>query len=204
MRIDGEKWAATADRLITAVVNLGSTDAAEAEVQAANTAADARVSVAEAARAAAERMAELHNRLRDSRYTGHDLELLLVRLVFCLFADDALIFERGGFRRYLETRTSPDGSDLGPRLGKIFEVLNTPEDERQTTLDEASRAFPYINGGLFAATIRMLDFSGAMRRQLLSAAALDWSAVSPAIFGSSRRQSVLASAGAALFWSLSK
>jgi len=135
-------------------------------------------------RDAAENMAKLHNQLEASRYGGRDLELLLVRLVFCLFADDARIFERNLFANYLRNRTQADGSDFGPRLVKIFEVLNTPKEERQTTLDEDLRAFPYINGGLFEATIRTPDFSSGMRRDLLTAALLDWGKVSPAIFGS--------------------
>lgn len=135
-------------------------------------------------RKAAEGMARLHNLLRDSRYVGHDLELLLVRLVFCLFADDAQIFEKGSFQRYLQQRTRADGSDLGPQLGQIFEVLNTPDDERQTTLDQDLQAFPYINGGLFERTLRIPSCTSQMRRELLDAASLNWREVSPAIFGS--------------------
>ncbi|HEV2527156.1 MAG TPA: DNA methyltransferase [Thermomicrobiales bacterium] len=134
-------------------------------------------------RDAAEGMARLHNQLRDSRYTGHDLELLLVRIMFCLFADDARIFERGTFERYIKNRTSIDGSDLGSRLNELFQVLDTPEDQRQTTLDQDLQAFPYINGGLFAGTIRTPACSSAMRRELLGVMKLDWSTVSPAIFG---------------------
>lgn len=135
-------------------------------------------------RTAAEAMAALHNQLEASRYTGRDLELLLVRIVFCLFADDAQIFERNTFANYLRSRTHADGSDFGPRLVKIFEVLNTPEEERQTTLDQDLQALPYINGGLFEATIRTPDFTSEMRRSVLTAALLDWGKVSPAIFGS--------------------
>lgn len=135
-------------------------------------------------RKAAELMAALHNQLYDSNFKGHELELLLVRLVFCLFADDAGIFEKGNFQLYLKNRTSIDGSNLGPILGKIFEVLNTPTQDRQSNLDEDLAALPYVNGGLFAETTRMPDFSGAMRDELLNAAKLDWSLVSPAIFGS--------------------
>jgi len=135
-------------------------------------------------RKAAEAMAKLHNRLRDSNYTGHALETLLVRLMFCLFADDANIFERGSFESYLRNRTNQDGSDLGSKLSKIFEVLNTPEGERQTTLDDDLAALPYVNGGLFAELTRMPDFTSDMRSELINACDLDWSQVSPAIFGS--------------------
>lgn len=135
-------------------------------------------------RKAAEAMAALHNELRDANFIEHELELLLVRLVFCLFANDSGIFEPNIFDKFLANRTKVDGTDTGPLLGKIFETLNTPEDKRQTSLDEDIAAFPYINGGLFSETTRMPDFTSAMRDKLLSSTNLDWSSVSPAIFGS--------------------
>lgn len=135
-------------------------------------------------RQAAEAMARLHNQLRDDNYTGHDLEVLLVRLVFCMFADDSGIFEHGQLRDYIARRTSDDGSDLGSRLVQIFETLNTPTEQRQSSLDEDVASLPYVNGGLFAESIRAPYFSSAMRRDLLKAMELDWAQVSPAIFGS--------------------
>lgn len=135
-------------------------------------------------RQAAEAMAKLHNQLRDDNYTGHDLELLLVRLVFCMFADDSGIFEHSAVHDYLQNRTSEDGSDLGPRLQQIFQALNTPEAQRQSSLDEAIAGLPYVNGGLFAEDIRTPYFTSQMRRDLLQAMQLDWAQVSPAIFGS--------------------
>jgi hypothetical protein len=135
-------------------------------------------------RDAAEAMARLHNQLRDNNYTGHELEILLVRLVFCMFADDSGIFDSQALRLYLHNRTSEDGSDLGLRLVQVFEALNTPLAERQSTLDEAVATLPYVNGGLFAELIRTPSFTGAMRKELLKAMELDWSKVSPAIFGS--------------------
>jgi hypothetical protein len=135
-------------------------------------------------RKAAEAMASLHNQLRDDNYTGHDLEVLLVRLVFCLFADDSGIFDRHILEDYIVNRTNEDGSDLGPRLMQIFQALNTPLDKRQNALDEAIVSFPYVNGGLFADSITTPSFTAAMRRELLATMQLDWSQVSPAIFGS--------------------
>ena len=64
---------------------------------------------------AAEQMGKLHDLLKTAGYTGHHLEVLLVRLVFCLFADNTGIFPAQGFRDWLETRTAEDGSDLGPQ-----------------------------------------------------------------------------------------
>lgn len=135
-------------------------------------------------RQAAEAMASLHNQLRDDNYEGHDLEVLLVRLVFCMFADDSGIFDHGVLQDYLINRTNEDGSDLGPRLMQIFEALNTPVERRQSSLDEIIASLPYVNGGLFAEPIRTPYFTSAMRSELLVAMRLDWSKVSPAIFGS--------------------
>jgi hypothetical protein len=135
-------------------------------------------------RKAAETMARLHNQLRDSNYTGHDLEVLLVRLMFCLFADDAAIFERGSFEQYLRNRTNQDGSDLGSKLMEVFQTLATNYSDRQSIIDQDLNAFQYVNGGLFEETIRTPSFNSAMREELVSACDLDWSQVSPAIFGS--------------------
>jgi N-6 DNA Methylase len=134
---------------------------------------------------ASELMGELHDALKASGYGGHDLERFLVRLVFCLFADDTGIFTpRGILTEYIENRTTQDGADLGPKLGKLFEVLNQPEDKRQKTLDEDLAQFPYVNGDLFGDRLPLPDFDGPMRKLLLEACAFDWSKISPAIFGS--------------------
>jgi len=134
---------------------------------------------------AAERMGRLHDALKASGYSGHALEVLLVRLLFCLFADDTGIFQPPqSFRDFVQERTAPDGSDLGPRLGQLFQVLNTHEGQRSQHIDEQLGQFAYINGKLFEETLPLADFSTAMREALLDATALDWSAISPAIFGS--------------------
>ncbi|QDL38361.1 class I SAM-dependent DNA methyltransferase [Rhodoferax sediminis] len=134
---------------------------------------------------AAERMGRLHDALKSSGYTGHPLEVLLVRLLFCLFADDTGIFQPAqAFRTFIEERTSPDGSDLGARLAQLFQALNQPEVNRSKALDEQVATFPYVNGKLFEEPLPMADFTSAMREALLDACALDWSAISPAIFGS--------------------
>ena len=134
---------------------------------------------------AAERVGRLHDALFEAGYQGHDLERLLVRLVFCLFADDTGIFEpRDSFLDFIETRTGEDGSDTGARLMELFQVLDTPERQRQTTRDEELLRFPYINGELFGDPLRIPAFDAAMRRLLLEACQFDWSNISPAIFGS--------------------
>ena len=133
---------------------------------------------------AAELVGRLHDALGGAGYRGHDLEQFLVRIVFCLFADDTGIFEpRDIFLDFLEARTGEDGADLGPRLAQLFQVLDTPESERQTTLDEDLAQFPYVNGDLFDGPLRIPAFDAAMRGALLDACRFDWSEISPAIFG---------------------
>jgi hypothetical protein len=133
---------------------------------------------------ASELMGKLHDALKASGYTGHDLERLLVRLLFCLFADDTGIFEpRGIFDALIRDRTNEDGSDTGQWLSNLFDVLNTPENRRQKALDEDLKQFAYINGDLFAARLPIPAFNSAMRERLLEACAFSWDAISPAIFG---------------------
>ena len=133
---------------------------------------------------ASELIARLHDALKASGYDGHDLELFLVRTVFCLFADDTGIFEpRDIFLQFIEERTAADGADLGPWMARLFQVLNTPSDRRSRALDEDLTRFPHVNGELFAEPLRIPDFDAAMRQALLDAGRFDWTAISPAVFG---------------------
>jgi hypothetical protein len=133
---------------------------------------------------AAEQMGKLHDQMKDVGYSGHPLELYLVRLLFCLFAEDTGIFERQQFKDYIEERTSKDGSDLAHHISTLFQVLNTPREKRLTNLDEQLAAFPYVNGKLFEEMLPAASFDSAMRQELLNCCALDWGRISPAIFGS--------------------
>ena len=133
---------------------------------------------------AAELVGRLHDALADAGHGGPDLERFLVRVVFCMFADDTGVFEpRDIFLEFIETRTSEDGSDTGSRLAELFQVLDTAEHDRPTTLDEDLTRFPYVNGDLFSGHLRMFSFDSAMRGALLNACRFDWSNISPAIFG---------------------
>ncbi len=133
---------------------------------------------------AAEFMGKLHDRLKEIGYDGHPLEVYLVRLLFCLFAEDTTIFNKQQFQDYIEFRTNEDGSDLAPKLQELFQVLDTPSEKRFKNLDEQLAEFPYVNGKLFQEILPMASFDTKMRQALLDCCYIDWSKISPAIFGS--------------------
>ena len=129
-------------------------------------------------------LADLHDALAGSGFTGHALERVLVRILFCLFAEDSGIFDvPAGFTMLVE-RTREDGADLGPWLAQLFQALNTPEGARQTTLDEDLAAFPYVNGSLFGEALPLVSFNRAHREALLACTRFHWARISPAVFGS--------------------
>lgn len=133
---------------------------------------------------AAELMGKLHDRLKEIGYDGHPLEVYLVRILFCLFAEDTTIFEVQQFQDYIEQRTHEDGSDLASKIQELFQVLNTAKEKRYKNLDEQLNAFPYVNGKLFEEPLPSASFDTKMRQTLLECCYLDWSKISPAIFGS--------------------
>jgi len=133
---------------------------------------------------AAELLGKFHDRLEEIGYTGHALEVYLVRILFCLFAEDTTIFNKQQFQEFIEQRTSEDGSDLAAKLQELFQVLNTPKENRFTNLDEQLVGFEYVNGKSFEEILPTASFDGKMRQALLDCCYLDWSKISPAIFGS--------------------
>lgn len=110
------------------------------------------------------------------------LNILCVRIVFCLYAEDAGIFTRDQFHDYL---VGYEAKDMRNALIRLFEVLNTPEEKRSRYLMDDLKAFPYTNGGLFAEPIEIPQFTDELRETLLQNASLDfdWSEISPTIFG---------------------
>lgn len=133
---------------------------------------------------AAELMGKLHDSLFEAGYSGHALEIFLVRVLFCLFADDTGIFEKGIFYDFIRKKTSVDGTDVGPQLAQLFQLLNTPEENRFKNLDEDLAKFPYVNGKLYEEVIPMASFDSQMRNALIECCTFDWSRISPAVFGS--------------------
>ena len=133
---------------------------------------------------AAELMGKLHDRLEEIGYKGHPLEVYLVRILFCLFAEDTTIFNKQQFQEFIEQRTAEDGTDLAAKLQELFQLLNTPKENRFKNLDEQLAEFPYVNGKLFEEILPTASFDTKMRQALLDCCYIDWSKISPAIFGS--------------------
>ena len=135
-------------------------------------------------RAAVDALGELHDLLKRDGYSGHDLEVFLVRLLFCLFADDTGIFQpKDSFHDLVEFHTHEDGSNVGAVLDTLFVTLNKAPSLRQTSLAEQFSLFPYVNGKLFEERIDPPAFTPAMRTHLLNLAKRNWGNISPAIFG---------------------
>ena len=126
-------------------------------------------------------MGKIYESLDETGYPLGYMERLLTRLAFCMFADDAGIFEHGSFGRWLR-KTDP--MTLGPMLIQLFQVLNTPVKQRQSGLDPLLMSFPYVNGDLFSDLISIPNISSSSRYLLLRSDEYDWSKVNPAIFGS--------------------
>ncbi len=111
------------------------------------------------------------------------LNILCVRLVFCLYAEDAGIFSRRD--QFHDFLVIYEAKDLRRALRDLFDVLNTPQEKRSKYLQEELAAFPYTNGGLFEEEIEIPQFTEELKQTLLQNASLDfdWSEISPTIFG---------------------
>ena len=122
----------------------------------------------------------------DEDERASEISILLTRVLFCLFADDANIvrWPPGAFKSLIAHRTYEDGSNLGAQLSALFDTLNRPTERRSPHLDEALAAFPYVNGDLFNKRMGIESFTSNMRQALLDACDFDWSRISPAVFGS--------------------
>jgi hypothetical protein len=133
---------------------------------------------------AARLMGDLYEELARTGYEGHDASVLMTRLLLLMFADDTGMWEKGLFSEFVETRTQPDGSDLGAQLAMLFQVLDKAETARSANMDELLLRFPYVNGHLFSDRIDIPSFDKRMRDELVRCTEFDWSKISPAVFGS--------------------
>ena len=131
---------------------------------------------------AAELMGQLHDYLKNDGYTGKDLELFLIRLLFIVYAEDTGIFEEHQFEDYISHEDDP--YTVGLKIQMLFRVLNQPEDERQQSLPDELKAFPYVNGKLFETQIVPPNFNNKMYKALKDICKFNWSGITPSIFGS--------------------
>lgn len=137
---------------------------------------------------AAERMARLYDEIKKDNTTttheeAHNLNVFLSRLLFCFFAEDTGIFDKGQFTNCISSHTQQDGSDLHTYLDKLFEVMNT-EPSKRKSLPAYLEAFPYVNGGLYKNKHHAPVFTRRSRQAIINSGELDWSAINPDIFGS--------------------
>ena len=135
---------------------------------------------------AAEKMARLHSEIRryneySSEADLHDLNLFMTRLLFCFFAEDTAIFEKGIFTDFIRRYTLEDGSNLSDALDEVFNVLDDPHRVGRT---KVFAQFPYVNGGLFNARISIPKMGMRARKLMLECSELNWGEINPDIFGS--------------------
>ena len=130
------------------------------------------------------RMCELHDALKAGGFAGHELERLLVRILFCVFAEDTGIFEPESFTNFIRQQTREDGSDIGAQLNQLFDWLNNPQAESRLEDTDALYGFRYVNGGLFAERLGFPRCNRAMRAALIECCEFHWAKISPAVFGS--------------------
>ena len=133
-------------------------------------------------------VANLHNALAkqyaapDAPDAHHALATLTVRMVFALYAEDAGLFPPNGFSDYVK---SYDAVHLRRALSDLFEVLDTPEAERDRYLEDELKRFPYVNGGLFGGRIDVPPLTDEIRTAIIHAGERSsWKDISPVIFGS--------------------
>ena len=132
---------------------------------------------------ASELMGELYDYLKEDGYDERHLELFLVRLLFCVYAQSTGIFKPYQFTDYI--CNEKDVMNVGPKIQLLFRILDQPNEKRQKSKDyDELKAFPYVNGKLFETPIVPPLFNKQMYNILKNICNFDWSKISPAIFGS--------------------
>jgi hypothetical protein len=135
------------------------------------------------------RLAKLYDAILDAnadwtrKEHTHVLNLFMTRMLFCFFAEDTSIFEKGQFTQTVLTVANAEGSDMHTVLGTLFEAMNTPDGQR-AQMPEWARRFPYVNGGLFKERTALPQFNARCRRLFKDCGELAWSSINPDIFGS--------------------
>ena len=127
-------------------------------------------------------LADLHEEILKTNYDEHYLELFMVRILFCLYAEDTNIFKQKQFKKLIEKADEP--FRVGEDIQLLFRILDQKKEERQSNLPPEFQAFPYVNGELFREPIVPPIFTDATVEKLLKACEFDWSGINPSIFGS--------------------
>ncbi|KQP82512.1 DNA methyltransferase [Aeromicrobium sp. Leaf291] len=126
----------------------------------------------------------------DPKKRDHEISVTLARVLFLLFGDDTEMWKDSSgepvpdlFQDFMKDHTERDGSDIAARLNALFRALDAAPSERNGLAPEFA-VFPYVNGGIFDEKITLPDLDNDFRKAILDASAVDWSTISPAIFGS--------------------
>lgn len=119
----------------------------------------------------------------DAKTRDHQISVTLARILFLMFGDDTDMWQTDLFRDYIHRNTNPNGSDLAQQLTRLFQHLDTPPEQRSQASGELE-GFRYVNGGIFSEHLQMPPVGADFRAVILEACDRDWSAISPAIFGS--------------------
>ena len=117
----------------------------------------------------------------DAKRRDHEISVTLARILFLMFGDDTDMWQTDAFRNVIQHETRPDGSDLAHVLNDLFTFLDKPTPEQ---VPDGFEGFKYVNGGIFGETIDLPPLGKDFRSAILDACAVDWSGISPAIFGS--------------------
>lgn len=139
----------------------------------------------EVSRKATDILTKLYKTLQQDNYDDESAMTLIIRLMFCLFAEDTEIFyKKNAFYELILNHSKEDGSDLGSLISDLFDTLNTPKDKRSNNLPSHFKPFGYVNGTLFQENIKLPYFNAKLRSQIIKCCEFDWSKISPVIFGS--------------------
>lgn len=138
---------------------------------------------------AAAKMGKLFDRLKDTNEIStpdqiHALNTFLTRLLFCYFAEDTDIFPRDAFTKVINDASDERGEGLSELIVQLFEVMDTPLEQRQPGLPEHIAQFPLVNGGLFRERLSVPVIGGKAKRMMVECGQLRWESVNPDIFGS--------------------
>jgi hypothetical protein len=126
-------------------------------------------------------MEKAYPRSFNSKIRDHEVSVSLARILFLMFGDDTDMWTVDAFRTYIHQHTAADGTDIGSQLNRLFDHLDTPSP---AVPPPALADFPYVNGGIFNKRVQLPDLNKEFRNAVLDACAVDWSTISPAIFGS--------------------